>query len=310
MKFTTKFQESTIIRRYVDLPKLFHLLLSRRLFFPSLGLLRERDPFECATFPPGRYSRLSEPTLKTRARDLADALPEHLCHREGNRRAATADYLALVEETPRAELEKCVWELEREKLLEQIVCSCWYQGEPESEAMWKLYANQHGVAIETTVKQLKASIKKGYPDAWNAQPDPPFKHCYTVARVKYLDTPKASIPPFYCQNPWMLKRASFGYESEIRIFHEVDHRISLLNGGVNVEVDVGNLVNRIIISPFLSEQTWVPIGSAIEKIVQEIETQGRKIRVERSQLLSTPSYQNKIFQALSWETVKPLVGVL
>ena len=210
MKFTTTCQESAIIRRYVDLPKLFHLLLSRRLFFPSLGLLRERDPFECAIFPPGRYSRLSEPILKIRARDLAEVLPERFWHREGNRRAAIADYLALVGKTPRAELEKCVWALEREKLLEQIVCSCWYEGEPESEAMWRLYANQHGVAIETTVKQLKASLKQGYPDAGDAQPDPPFKQCYTVANVKYLEISKASLPPFYRQNPWMLKRASFG----------------------------------------------------------------------------------------------------
>jgi hypothetical protein len=309
MKFTTKCEEGAIIRRYVDLPKLFHLLLSRRLFFPSLGLLRKRDPFECATFPPGRYSRLSQPTLKTRARELADLLPERLCHRERNRPAATADYLALVEETPRAELEKCVWELERGKLLERVVCSCWYEGESESEAMWKLYANQHGVAIESTVKQLKASIKEGYPDAWNIQPDPAFEQCYTVAKVKYVDTSKGSIPPFYCQNPWMLKRASFGHESEIRISHEVDHRISLLDGGVNVEVDVENLVNRIVIGPFLSQQTWVPIGSAIETIVKGIKTRPPKIRVERSQLLSAPSYENKIFETLSWKTVESLIGL-
>src|ERR1700731_847517 len=125
MKFTTKCQESAIIRRYIDFPKLLHLLVSKRLFLPSLGLLRERDRFECATFPRGRYSHLSEPILKTYARDLEDLLPEPFCQREGGRPAATDHYSSLVEGTPRAEIEKCVWELEREKLLERVVCSCW-----------------------------------------------------------------------------------------------------------------------------------------------------------------------------------------
>ena len=309
MKFTTKCQESAIIRRYIDFPKLLHLLVSKRLFFPSLGLLRERDRFECATFPRGRYSHLSEPILKTYARDLADLLPEPFCQREGGRPAATDHYSSLVEGTPRAEIEKCVWELEREKLLERVVCSCWYKGESESEAMWKLYANQHGVAIESTVKRLTSSIKAGYPDAWNAPPDSSFEQYYTVAKVKYSDSLEESTSSFYHQNPWMVKRASFRYENEIRISHEVDHRISLLNGGVNVEVDVGNLIKRIVGSPFLSEQSWVPIGRAIEIILEGMKTPREKIPVERSPLIFTPSYQNEIFEALRSKTEGSLVGV-
>jgi hypothetical protein len=304
-------REDAVVRRYVDLPKLFHLLLSRRIFLPSVGLLREGDPFECNILPRGRYSRFSEPNLKALARKLSAFLPERFFEREGKREAATTHYLSLVDGEPRAELEKCVWKLECEKLSKEIVCSCWYEGEPESEATWKLYANQHGVAIETTVKQLKASIKGGYPDAWNVQPDPPFEHCYTIAKVKYLDTSKRKLPDFYCDNPWMLKRNSFRYEREIRIFHKVDHRIFLFNGGANVEVDVGTLINRIVISPFLPEQTWVPIGCAIKRIFQGIEPKipESKICVERSRLLLAPSEKDKIFEALSWKSVEPLAGL-
>jgi hypothetical protein len=83
--------------------------------------------------------------------------------------------------------------------------SCWYMGEGESYAMWKIYdAAGKGVAIRTTAGRLKESlIGTRQPPAFGAM-------------VQYVDYAKTFIPEgmFF---PYIHKRPSFSYENEYRL---------------------------------------------------------------------------------------------
>jgi len=58
-----------------------------------------------------------------------------------------------------------------------IAVNCWHANDCESEAMWRLYAdNGKAVAIETSVDALKESIKSGMSG-----------HIVHIYPVKYLD---------------------------------------------------------------------------------------------------------------------------
>ncbi|HKV98215.1 MAG TPA: hypothetical protein VJN96_00255 [Vicinamibacterales bacterium] len=85
------------------------------------------------------------------------------------------------------------------KIRASFYANCWIMLEHESNAMWHLYCGSHeGVAIKTTMGQLRDSIPNQYP----------------VVRVQYTEDIPPTLDPFLLAGR---KRLVFDYEREARI---------------------------------------------------------------------------------------------
>ena len=80
------------------------------------------------------------------------------------------------------ELKQAAWFGEHSRLKQELVCSCWYGGEMESDAMWRLYCEHVGVAITTSVSRLKRAVSCFVPKLFSEH----FK--LSLAKVTYEDT--------------------------------------------------------------------------------------------------------------------------
>ena len=129
---------------------------------------------------------------------------------------------------------------------EKAFLSCWHLSEYESEAMWKLYSNFNlGIAIKSSVGGLMKSfsIEERY-DIY-------------IGEVNYLDYEKdffnyGNIFCYFCN-----KRESFECEKEIRamVSHALENPERKANEsydglGVNIKVDLNQLIENIYIAPF------------------------------------------------------------
>lgn len=112
-----------------------------------------------------------------------------------------------------------------------IYISCWHQNEVESEAMWKMYSVhvKNAIAIQTTYGKLKKELGEKA----------------SIRPVNYIDYSKQFVGPndeFWC------KRKSFEYEKEVRaIVHNFESKD---NSGIEIKVDLKNLIENIYISPY------------------------------------------------------------
>ena len=94
-------------------------------------------------------------------------------------------------------------EFYRQNQVTTYVC-CWHANEQESEAMWRLYCGHgHGVAIQTTYKQLVTAIESEF-------------EVY-VGCVKYIDYEQEWFPDANAYHPVMHKRLAFAHEREVRL---------------------------------------------------------------------------------------------
>ncbi len=109
--------------------------------------------------------------------------------------------------------------------------SCWHKSDYESEAMWKLYSNSgQGIAIESTIGQLKASIAS--------------EESLEVVHVRYL---AEDNPGDYDEtmNTLAWKRKSFEHEKELRAIVTLNEK----GKGKLVKCDLEKLINQIHIHP-------------------------------------------------------------
>lgn len=117
--------------------------------------------------------------------------------------------------------------------------SCWYEGEYESIAMWRLYASgkdAKGVALKSNVKRLREAID----------------HDVEIGRIDYIDYSK--VWPNANEALWR-KRMSFEYEHEVRI------RV-ITEGGLSdtppeymrLPVKLDGLIDSVYVSPMA--ESW------------------------------------------------------
>jgi hypothetical protein len=110
--------------------------------------------------------------------------------------------------------------------------SCWHDNEHESEAMWKLYsASGQGIAIESTVEQLRASLG----DMKGLQIDP----------IRYMDFDRDPIEKGHRHYGLFIKRKSFEHEKELRATILLPEP----GKGTAVPCDLDVLVNCVHVSP-------------------------------------------------------------
>ena len=127
-----------------------------------------------------------------------------------------------------------------------IVVNCWHRSDHESAAMWGLYAGRHdGIAIKKTVSSLNRSLTGG-----SAQP--------FVLPVHYVGFQEDTIDETNFFTPYLTKRKSFEFESEVRAIYidvpmkdgEVDQSPEAhQRPGVARAVDVGALIAEVVVAP-------------------------------------------------------------
>jgi len=222
------------IWRYLSFPALVSILQRRGLFFSKLAELAKLDPYEGGLSKPC----LSELTVRYR--------PEH----DQNRYTDGESFARAME-------AKGQW---------TRAVSCWHISEVESAAMWRLYSGKRGIAIRSTLGQLKAGF---------APDDRPIY----ISPVEYLDFSEVGEPriPFY---GGYAKRKNFAYEQELRASVFVPEGDG--EPGTYVQVDPDRLIESVFIAP--DSERW--LQEVIEGIM---ETYGFPKLVVRSRLYeSTP----------------------
>jgi hypothetical protein len=208
--------------RYLSLASLLSILQTKSLFFPRIEKLD--DPYEGAM----------PEALKT---FFADAEQEF-----GNRTVKVTTVLDAHSKL------SCV--------------NCWHANDVESAAMWKLYAQDSGLAIQSSV----GGLIQGFLSVAGIN----------MALVQYVDFESDELPKL--PYPVYLKRKSFSHEHELRVvIQDVD--ITAQPDGVLVPVDLSRLIERVYVSP--SAPAWIA-----HVVRRELELYELKVDVIHSSLYS------------------------
>jgi hypothetical protein len=266
------------LRRFIDLPKLFDLLTKKRLVLPRLRQLMEGDPFEC--FARQSFDHLSRPELERYAKQLEYLAPDSAKGLDYSPGIANA-WARIGKGQPRfdnqiqrlslEELRSAVSYLERERLKHDLVCSCWYKGTGESDAMWKIYAAQLGVSITSSAAQMEAAMKLMVPRIYAKRIE------LKLGAVDYGDTNQCGD-----RKPWLIKREAFGHENEVRLYCDVPFAFG---EQFEIEVDLAHFISEIVITPFCATWQVSGIKAAIEALLKDVRAD---IKVRQSKHMQAP----------------------
>ena len=150
--------------------------------------------------------------------------------------------------------------------------SCWHESEHESDAMWKLYsASRLGIAIESTVEQLRASIG-----------DRKDLH---IGRVRYADFDRDSIEKGHKHYHLFMKRKCFEHEKEVRAVIVLPEQ----GEGAPVACDLEMLVTSVHVSPLAEKY--------VKDVIDALCAGGTRALhkpVHQSSLYRAPDYQINI----------------
>lgn len=139
--------------------------------------------------------------------------------------------------------------------------SCWHINEVESDAMWDLYCQcKESIAIQTTFSNLKRCFNNTDKDVY-------------IGTVNYVDYNSSWIPEGNSFSPFLYKRLNFSHENELRaIIQEytvIDDVIvpnqPLFDYGLNVSIDMDELIQNIYVSPLAPEWFFNLIKSIIDR---------------------------------------------
>ena len=202
-------QQATLWR-YMDFVKFVSLLDTSSFFFSRADLLG--DPFE-GVLPTANIETLSD----RYPQDVAEMI------RRG---------LPMLQEITRGHF-----------------VSCWHWSEFESDAMWKIYAQQNaGVAVKTDFRSLCESFVDD--------------QSVYIGRVNYIDY-NPNIADYHANfavegnsmGPLLYKRNHFQHEREVRAILGESPPAGHQEPGRNVTVDLTKLVHEVRVSPLAA--AWV-----------------------------------------------------
>lgn len=238
--------DEATIWRYLDFTKLVSLIDSQRLFFPRVD-----------TFDDAFEGSISAATRAAREKFWSGLEQEQ-------RDARLRDMQRMTESSPS-------W----------MYASCWNLSEVESAALWGLYVQPaSGVAIRSTYRRLIQSITSPGPDRTGA-PCPLW-----VGKVSYIDYDSDPIPGGNTLYPFVHKRRSFEFESELRAMtwsRSPEAKIESSPLGLRVAVDLNELISAIHVSPTAPE--W--FASLVRSVVDQY---GCVAPVHQSALSGQPIY--------------------
>lgn len=146
--------------------------------------------------------------------------------------------------------------------------SCWTKFNAENYAMWKIYDKySNGACLITTAQKLRDAVFKKCP-------------CAILQEVNYIDledkTKRYDLPwvifdnnsfPFSQRVTEIYKQKAYHYEEEIRsIIYQTQKQYG---DGFGLKIDLNNLIDEIIISPFSSPETYQKTKSLLLKKFDE-----------------------------------------
>jgi hypothetical protein len=263
VRASTQLPGNTRLWRYLSLEKLIDLLSTRELFFAPLASFIESDPFE--GYLPAVAMEAHAGIFRTVIQDLELAVGEI------ERRSRKPPPNGLETLRQKFDTLKTVPAHLFQAINQSLAINCWHANEGESEAMWRLYAdNGKAVAIETDLNALTESIESGESE-----------HLVDIFPVKYLDFFDKDVQPKDCVveghlTP-LLKRVSYRHECEVRAFigrplPEPLPKHFDLNywkdywkpSPVRLPVDTSVLVRRVHVSPYAKQ----PFEKSVIKICE------------------------------------------
>lgn len=228
-----------VLWRYMDFTKFVSLLNKESLFFARTDQLG--DPFEGSTTT-ADYSRRLEWIARQSPPDLFAG--NALSVSKGKRQARA-------------------WTL----------VNCWHENKYESEAMWKLYARNHGLAIKTTFRRLSQSFT--------------CTESIYIGRVDYIDYDTANtidtrgdIIVNNMFDSFLRKRKSFEHEHEVRAMASCFPPKCTATGEY-FRVDIHSLIDEVVVDPHA--QDW------FEELIRSVAIRyGLQTPVAKSSLAASP----------------------
>lgn len=232
-----KNSEEKMIWRYMDLPKFIDLIDRRALFFTKAS--RYPDPYE-GTIP--KHNELVRKTIYEKVR------PEFESDEQFNN---------FVNNAP--EIFGSVLKQYRDL----VMINSWHLSDYESAALWELYGTKTGIAIQSTIGDLKESFAMTDDSIW-------------IGCVNYIDFNHQWMDEWNIFEAFAIKRPSFSYEAEIRAVtclpdnntgnsvlsklnierkanspshQRLSNPAELTDDGKYVKVDLGKLINLVYVSP-------------------------------------------------------------
>lgn len=241
--------DNEVIWRYITLDRLINILDDKALFMASLGTYCTSDPYEGYP-PPGVLKLVKEKCSNSMFFSNDDSGPQDLSN----------------------------FKIFAKRLFQSRVVSCWYQGDEESEAMWKLYGDTgKAVAIRTTVGKLA--------DALGSEFDGKIARVRYISYTRTTQTELDAVMSAYDHKAFLdpiYKRSSYSHEREVRAYMQI--KGAQLNDLETFRphmapVDCASLIGEIVVSPFCSA-SYVRAAKAVARQF------GFEDRVRQSTLLS------------------------
>lgn len=243
------------IWRYMDFIKFADIIDRRKLYFPTADRLG--DPFE-GSFPKAYIDYFNanlDKIFRPETWELIDR-----------------------EQAPKG------FTRARRSERKYIAISCWNMQEEESAALWQLYCTvDNGIAIQSTIKRLKNSLKDEKRDIY-------------IGKVEYIDYfSKPLTDPLtyhFFPKPFLYKGKSFEFENEVRAVTELprlkrigDFHAKIHPGhkGYDVTIDPDLLIENVYLSPMSSKWQKKVVESLLSK-------HGLKKKVRQSDLTKKPVF--------------------
>lgn len=236
------------IAKYLDLTKFASLLSLNSMFFCRLDKLE--DHFEGST---------SKSNFKRRQEIFRQ---QHL---------VSTKFKKLTDEEIEQKVKQLYDSDEKFKAL-SCVC-CWSKYKSESGALWKIYSDfQKGVMIKSNINKLVASFER-------------TTEKMSLSEIRYIDYDKDYMPDGNKMYPIIHKHKAYTFEEELRIIHTVkfgqglayDWNNEKINQGKYIRVDLNELIDEIVISPYAED--WY-----IELIRDMCDKFGLKKEIKKSEL--------------------------
>ena len=158
-----------------------------------------------------------------------------------------------------------------------LYVNCWYLGNLESEAMWRLYCpGNNGVAIQTSYSKLVETIASDL-------------ELY-IGRVTYIDYDSQGFPLGNFFYPVMHKRVSFAHEQEVRLVKiKVPDNLGLPQEfcplGISIDWPLEPALEAIYVDPYAPEYFYDVVRSVVRRVAPNLED-----RVLWSPMRATPVY--------------------
>ncbi len=221
---TNKYSPDTKIWRYMDLTKFLDLILNKSIYLRRID--KFEDPYE------GYISSAYKEDLSAQYELIQS---DYRISQEAKDRLHQTHLTGL------------------ELVPLYAYASCWFIGEVESAAMWKLYGQSNDcIAICSTLHDLELALDEGDNE----------EGVLYLQEITYVDGSSPVDAKNYLK-PMFEKRVSFAHENEFRALYVLNKGRTLLNSnihqpkkedvrnpdGITLEIDVKQLIKSIYISP-------------------------------------------------------------